>query len=779
MACNITLPFWPTALDCLSWSQDNCLAVAVAERIALLIPRLRGPGANNTHWDICFITVNAFTAQEVPLIEPLSCANFSVGEELSQRQVHALEWSPPGLAKYGHCALAVLSSDHVLSIWAHDGAPNVATSWKPACIINNALRQHYSVSNAEDAEDAQNGAGLPKRSEQNVFKHRIRAFAWSPLPYQEVAGEDPELSPYLGRSHQFLAVSNEAGNILLLHVRSHYNVLSPDITTWHIDVTHTFDTGDFSPDALHPEISRSTIADWLAWAPWERSANVTIARLAFISNGRLWRSMVLLDSHSSPPKLSICQETPTRRLLPANSEMTGPLRVCSKTGHLIAFAPDQVWCINASDSVIDSEGVSMHHLDGRWDEISGVAFTSQSAAHLQADFVSHLSASSATTTTLALPSLNTAKPPQVAWQTALVEAKAAFSAEHGLDHHVQERTWGIAASPLGDYVATCVSMHAADVITYAIGSEQFCQVEITRTGDLSIQLSFTANSETGKPEYRSSEAVLFSVQRYLDSIARYRDGERPDQGQLAHVISLSLRHSYSQYKPEHWESPHDASTPEQVSRYLRARVYFQPERIEARCARLADIALRGASDIGVNPAVRSTMLNLVSVVIGLSPSCYDTGDLSATVLKIFTRIKATLEERPVLTDTGGAAEQCSLCKSPVPLESVKWARCTSGHQFARCGLTLSAIREPGISKSCAICGVQYLNETALPDFSEPLCEASNGVIAMHEPTELTDEEGSLTHSQKKKTMAESNRSLARLLFAACDRCLYCGGKFVA
>ena len=105
MACRVSLPIWPTTLNCLSWSKDNLIAVAAGDQLAILTPRLKEPGPNSTRWDSTLFKANAFTAEEIPLTDPLSFKNFSAGEELSPRHVQTLEWSSPGLARHGGCVL--------------------------------------------------------------------------------------------------------------------------------------------------------------------------------------------------------------------------------------------------------------------------------------------------------------------------------------------------------------------------------------------------------------------------------------------------------------------------------------------------------------------------------------------------------------------------------------------------------------------------------------------------------------------------------------------------
>jgi hypothetical protein len=124
--------------------------------------------------------------------------------------------------------------------------------------------------------------------------------------------------------------------------------------------------------------------------------------------------------------------------------------------------------------------------------------------------------------------------------------------------------------------------------------------------------------------------------------------------------------------------------------------------------------------------------------------------------------------------TPGSSEQCEICGSRIDLESDKWARCGSGHQFGkyiptrfcftadiivRCGLTLIAIQAPGISKPCGLCNRRYLTEQYLA-----------GIDRKH---------NNLTIPSTPDDPIEVNSiSLVQLLLHVLDMCIHCGGKFI-
>jgi hypothetical protein len=89
--------------------------------------------------------------------------------------------------------------------------------------------------------------------------------------------------------------------------------------------------------------------------------------------------------------------------------------------------------------------------------------------------------------------------------------------------------------------------------------------------------------------------------------------------------------------------------------------------------------------------------------------------------------------------------------------------------------------EPGISKSCRICNALYLNEDALPEFKKPSSKTIKVEEAPQEDSMEVDATAGAedTSNASQNDGVEPNISLARLLFAACDVCILCGGKFVA
>lgn len=122
----------------------------------------------------------------------------------------------------------------------------------------------------------------------------------------------------------------------------------------------------------------------------------------------------------------------------------------------------------------------------------------------------------------------------------------------------------------------------------------------------------------------------------------------------------------------------------------------------------------------------------------------DRGSENAAASSQHQTVPANRSERLTLA----ASDQCDFCDAPIPFTDLATATCTNGHQFPRCGISFLAIQAPGITKSCGICSTPFLSE----EFVE--------VQEVHEGA------------------AQPPVTLSRVLFQACDVCIYCGGKFV-
>lgn len=777
MASRVTLPFWPTSLNCLSWSSDNIIAVAGGDQIGILSPRLQGPGPNGTHWNSITFRANAFTTDEAPLLHPLAFANFSPGEELSLRHVQALAWSPPGLGRFRHCVLAVLNTNHVLSIWECDGRADISANWKRTVVINHALISHYA--NLEKAI----GATEQQFSERKQVSQRVRAFAWSPT--LNWPGDEQVTST------QLLAVLTEAGDIIFLRIRAPYDLLAAGSTNWQVEVMHSVHVSEVVA-AAHSEVSKEpskdkffavnhTIADHIAWGLWQTVGDAeSAATVVFIANKKLYTLVVRSEAHRTLSGSGPLQHTQINHLIPSRSDLTGPLMFIPGSNMLTVFAADAVYCVDSTISTENGTHLTSHHLDARWDEVSGVASAYDSTGLVKLHIVSHLSSSNAVTTVVSAPlnSSEASDPPK--WQTAIVQAKSTFSTQHSLDGHVQERTWGVASSPLGDSVATAITLLPSDSVAHIIPSDRQAIIGVTREVPFKIDHILPRDARTHS---LSSDVILSRLQRYLE----WRS-EAIELDDLVQMLLLSRNTERVGGDGNTGPSISKDSEPYNVVRQLRSQVLDQPDVTRERYITLARIALGLDSSSGGRLAPQ-IIQRLTSEVAKLDSHLGGGGELSRRIRQIYNTVSSKLAQTPHHAEDA-SSETCDICSSPIRFESIKWARCDSGHRFSRCALTFLAIQEPGFSKHCRVCGVQQLNEWKLPALSISAgstdVEATDVVMqdgsdhdeGAHEADQATSE--SWVHvSNGRTSSSESSRSLARVLFAAFDTCIYCGGKFVS
>lgn len=770
MACTITLPFWPESIDCLSWSKSNQIAVVGGESVAILNPRLKDRASNGTFWETTLIKVNGFTIGELPFSDPLSGANFSIGEELSQRQAVSAVWSSPGLAHRRTCALAVLTANHVLSIWAPVGRPNADGNWKRRLIVNHAIKEYYAC---REQSDHNIGGRQQQQAERRQIQQRVRAFTWS-SPLRRTP-RDKELHWAGEWGEQFLVVATEAGDILFLQVQSPLTEALDWEPRWNVSIVGIFRVGDLISTAglnrpeqqqFRPRIDSAEppIADSVACGDMRYDQHGASTDIAFTCGGKLFTAAVQFSRHLDNVQVSIFDHESTRWQLREHDHMTGPLHFArvGASHLLLASGPDVVAAVDLAGSRL----VQTHHLDGRWDATVGLSFTGvgdndgSTCLHI----ASILSSSTAPTAALSLPWRDDHEDSSVdtIWRDAINGSKAAFDAEHDLNGKVLERTWGIASSPLQDFVVTCITLHPAESITYVISINQTCILNIspecpTITGDRAPDI------EPSRDQYLPAEAILFSVQRCME----LRNGPAAYSPEI--VVNHVLAHTPSGPRVEDIAALSAETTEEQV-RQLRLALYAPEEARKFRASRLAGVALR----LSQPELIRNIVKRFVSVLLRLDHTVLEMDETSITIRRLFYTVHSRLEA-PAASGTeqataGDRVETCKICDDNIPFESLRWARCTRGHRFGRCALSFVATQDPGITKLCRICDQQYLDDDVVPE----LQRSPEDIVMREVPRAKV---GSTVVTQSYMEVPRPRPTLAQLLFAACDLCVYCGGSF--
>ncbi|KAL8775553.1 MAG: hypothetical protein Q9209_000049 [Squamulea sp. 1 TL-2023] len=180
--------------------------------------------------------VNAFTSDEWPPQAHSKLEDLSIGEEQSPSWIVALSWSPLGLAKHKRFALAILTTNYRVSLWASDSDLTSASTWRRVLVVNKSLQTPVV------------DQSLVENHERRLA--RIRSMSWAPgkiglgaqTSSSSISGEASTAYPV-----QYLAVTNDAGGVVILDVRSpwlHHGHM------WEAQVTHYVDWKDLLPYSL-------------------------------------------------------------------------------------------------------------------------------------------------------------------------------------------------------------------------------------------------------------------------------------------------------------------------------------------------------------------------------------------------------------------------------------------------------------------------------------------------------------------------------------------------
>ncbi|KAL8681028.1 MAG: hypothetical protein Q9186_002801 [Xanthomendoza sp. 1 TL-2023] len=437
MLRDVKLPFFPSTTDCLAWSEDGELAIAAGESVHLLIPR-RNYGkdlhkaSSLDPWVHVSFKINSFTFDEWPPQELAKLADFSIGEEQSPSTVVALAWSPLGMARHSRFALAILTTNHVLSLWASTSDLRAASSWERVLVINQALKIPPLTSLI--GQDESNPID-PRPSE------RIRSMSWAPQQSMPSAGTSSTFkttSPDHSSPIQYLAVTNDANEAIVLRIRTFW---SHDRCPWEAQIAARASWGSLESLAASAESKSAT------------QENDPLTSAANMPNSL---SHIALPSGASTINL-LSWETSEKAAASAQ-----PLSSTQFASRTLSLAND-------------------------WDEISGLTFTSNPghvvlhvSSLLSGSFAFHIPPDSQATGK-DLEQIDC--PYQSTFQDQVSGLQKAFDRRYDLGGQCHAKTWGVAS--WNSYVASCVTLHPSDMIEYSMPSDQLCQVIFSYENDSS------------------------------------------------------------------------------------------------------------------------------------------------------------------------------------------------------------------------------------------------------------------------------------------------------
>ncbi|KAJ5261051.1 hypothetical protein N7478_011646 [Penicillium angulare] len=712
MSQPIELSIFPSCFGAIDWSPDGEIAVAAGDQVHIFTWKPSEQNNSETNgWHATRIPrVNAFTSDEWGVVFPQNREDASIGVEQSPSTVLGLTWSPSGLARYRRSVLAILTSNLILSLWEPIG-PN--GQWIRLTIVNHAL---YPSS-----DPSQDLGGADLRSSN------IRSFQWcTPIQVPQLNTSSSKVPPESRWGVQLLAVTTDANEIVLLRVhrpaglqassqayvikKLHAHLL--DGAEKQFPMVHA---GSLFQKALQSK-SRITSISCSPWLNLSNFANVysatTVIAVVYGSQLRFLQAKIgLMDTYpheEMTPRHEVMVDFKDHEITKASQNwdshrISGPLKWLhtgqSEKATLSVGTLGSILTISCPLSIWDCSNPNMDEIDvAEWpfsDE------TDQNTHHMQPiSSLINMDNEDNATSTLHLGTagrfggaidisesgdLSNWHVPQ--WKKQVTRYEEGYDLDRDLGGHTVTRIWGLSAHR--GLIAFLFTMHPTNMIEYRMIS-----TEKTFLGFI--------DETTGKPpDYHA--LFLPSSEGNEGNSARE---------QRAKVISfiLSTTEQESDADPENQKLSYAAvccAIVDKHSESIRAQAQRCLERLSSSNAE---------------------------------------ADLSEEISKCNDG-SSTISARKSNDRTGPGSrlyEWCEICDAGISWESPREAQCENGHLFVRCGLSLLAIQEPGMSKFCPFCRTEYFDE-------DLLARTRGGDVS--------------------ETFVQ--------LFEAFDTCIYCNRKFQA
>lgn len=692
----------------------------------------------------------------------------------------AITWSPPGLAKYRRCALAVLTSNLVLSIWSAEGKLHEESSWNRRLLINHALTNYFSRIETSEASHISSSA-----EEQLRLRIRIRSFTWAPA----LPSVTNTMATQTSYGRQYLAVANDDNQLIFLSVDSPTSTLGSS-RGWKADVLihmtlEPRDENTFTDPLLFDDLMKQqSFMSHVAWSPWILRGDVYQSVIVYSTNEDVRGRVVTCTDDSV--KLGAEVTYPGICL-----RYNGPLSWCQRLKNecqaiLALFTNSGLTYLTISINDASIVGRAEHNLDGRWDQVSGTAwdYEKQTSPHLHFSSLQSTVQSPTAVVEETSGSLRALKSPN--WKEKIENSMVLFSVKNDLKGNSKTKVWGLTASPLGDFIAACNSLHPSDSIEYGPPADRRGTVALSTLRQYSkIRESFPTRNTT-------AEGVHFTLKKLVENTVE-------DADQMPAFAEEAVDKLLLAYKPiEIAEGDALASELDDLTELIRrfkTHATFSENTLRDRYSILVAHACSDTSSVELAKTLISYRLaavlqqlplalsqmafskevllhhkQLLALIDGLFLSG-DTGtdtmeeeETDAATRRDADAIEpvsvpenttsssigqASSADRSRVGGIGAATDQCDFCSAPIPFADLATATCTGGHEFPRCGISLIAIQAPGITKYCGICSTPFLSEE---------------FVRAQEAGEDADAEPMIT--------------LARVLFQSCDVCIFCGGKFV-
>ncbi|KAG8623135.1 hypothetical protein KVT40_008111 [Elsinoe batatas] len=587
MEASIPINGWTTALDCVAWSHDNVIAVGVRDGVALLVPRTDTSSEDEPFWKVANLEVGNFSLEEIPTREPLPWSYFSIGQEISERHVVSVQWSPPGLGTFGRCILAVLFANQVVAIYDCDGRLEAKESWSRVNLVNKTL---------EDAIPNMQRAPQPSpRSEraQQERSLRITSLCWLPPPQTHNAQD--LLQARLSKKTYLLAVCDENAELRILRVHPPLDLIRPSQHPWRTEIIDSCSLipNDHLPDPINACLPSGALVpvvghvDRISCSPWIwKDDNTIVATVAYTYGSALFlttftaslsNDVFQVIFRTSPERIGSHSIRSPLQWLPNSTDQRQNTLVYftddgfTKLDVMYSEVPEMRETVINSSSPTWSLFAALQCISPRPGQVEVCAPRSQS--DFQDEDTLHLLHTDARS--------RASSPP---WAKRIDKLKRRFNRERTMNGNISVCVHGFATSPLGDFSAPSISFHPRHGLEYSIIAKQEANVVVTRTHPASEDRFLMTDPSIIVSHAVAAEVVFQAVTRLkkLDAI--------PDVGNIQQEVLRCMGY----YGGSDANAPHALPRPNSLNmavHELRTILFRVTSAIQLRSQRMIEIAL--------------------------------------------------------------------------------------------------------------------------------------------------------------------------------------------
>jgi hypothetical protein len=624
-------------------------------------------------------------------------------------------------------------------MWSTNGKPKEGSSWGRRLIVNNALADYFMASTTNEVSQITSSF-----TEQMRLRSRIRAFTWAPtLPSSQTSST---LGSQVSFGQHVVAVCNEDNQLALVAIHSPASTYRV-VQGWNAEVlTHVCLVPDDAGLSSKPSFFDDTIRQQrhishVSWSPWVARGSCNYSVIVYATNESV-RARVVTNKNG---KLSLGDEVVYGQI---SMRYNGPIKWSSTANEellaLALFTASGLIYLRVSAydaSIVDR---TTHDLDGRWDAISGAVWDVASPPRSRLHLCSLLSTIQSATAVLETSPGKLTSLGSPSWRDQVVNSAVLFSAKNDLKGNSKMKVWGLATSPLGDFIASCHSVHPSDMIEYGSPNDRRGTVAVSTLRQYrEMRQGFPGRDVT-------AEGVLFTLKKLVENTVEDSDQMPAFTEEIAEVL-IKAYGAIETSADNSSTSPLSLATKEvhALVQDFKRVAFFDPHTLKDRYTILASQACNNEM---TNDLQRILIASRLATVVQGLPVIFSASSFSAEIRTHHQRMIALVQkllepeipdaepEQPTASEpTGDAAETdaltvtttgttdnlagnvgldfaiaaidtCDFCTSSIPFTDWTSASCTSGHQFPRCGLSFIAIQAPGITKYCGICSTPFLND---------------------------------------------------------------------